>query len=96
MAQAKVSRDHQPFLEEAEIISRRDIADAALQPSTPAPKLDIAALVSELLAGGKFRADRLAAHGHETEAALHGEPALTTPPDVGPPQTSTPQKEAAI
>ena len=86
LAQAKVSRDHQPFLEEAEIISRRDIADAAFQPPTSTPKLDTAALVSELLGGGKFRADRLS----------HGEPAPTTPTDVGPPQSATPQKEAAI
>ena len=95
LAQAKVSRDYQSFLEEAEIISRRDIADAAFQPPTSTPKLDTAALVSELLGGGKFRADRLVAHGRETEAALHGEPAPTTPTDVGPPQSATPQMEAA-
>ena len=96
LAAAKVSRDHQPFLDEAEIASRRDIADAALQPSTPTPKLDTAALVAELLAGGKFREVRLDAHGREIDAALHGEPLPTTPPDVGQPRFSTPQQEAAI
>ena len=42
LAAAKVSRDYQPFLDDAGIASRRDIADAALQPS----KLDTANTVA--------------------------------------------------
>ena len=65
MAQAKLFRDHQPFLTEADILSRREIADAALKATSSAPRLDTEALVAELLAGEHSRADRLVAQGHE-------------------------------
>ena len=96
MAQAKLSRDHQPFLDEAEILSRREIADAAFQATAPPPKLNTEALVAELIAGDQSRADRLAAQGRETEASLHGEPVPGMYSDIGPPLPAAPQGEAAI
>ena len=59
--QANLSRDHQPFLDNAEILRRRELADAGFQTSPPPPRVNTDALVAKLLAGEHSRADQLAA-----------------------------------